>query len=114
MNHGLSFRLIALLESLERQGKDAPKRQRRVGFPVPAESGVADSVHRIYQAIYRKPYNAKRRRLDHPAEGFEPYSCPHHLDNSCDSKCEHLKDWWARIRSTLPSDKTGIPNRPSA
>ncbi len=107
ITHGLSFRLIGLVESLERQGKDVPKRQRRVGHKVPAESSVGGSVHRIYRAIYRKRYNAKRRRLDHSAEGFEPYSCPNH-GNRCGRNCQYMQDWWRRVQPTLPTDKTGM------
>jgi hypothetical protein len=113
IKYGLTFRLVAVLESLERRGRKIQEipRHRRVGLPVKAESAVADSVKLIYKAIHRRSYNAKRRRLDHPAEGFEPYCCPHHPNtnpaNSCDEKCKHLKDWKKRIWPTLPSEKTG-------
>ena len=108
MTYGLSFRLIALTEDLERRGKKVPENLRRVGRPIRTESGVRRSVHRIYRAIYGKRYNAKRRRLDHPAQGFKPYSCPHHPRKRCDMKCEHLRKWLKAIKPTLPSDKTGI------
>ena len=114
MTHGLSFRLIAFTELLERRGKKVPENLRRVRRPVREESGVARSVHRIYRAIYGKPYNAKRRRLDHPAQGFGPYHCPDHPRNCCDWSCKHLRDWMKRIKPTLPSDKTGIGKVPKS
>lgn len=108
MTHGLSFRLIALLEKLEKRGKTLPEkaRSRPVRMNVPGESAVREAVARIYQAIYRKLYRARRRRLDAPAEGVSPYHCPEH-GNGCSLQCKHLKEWWKRVQRTLPTDYSG-------
>ncbi len=113
IKHGLTYRLIALLEV---EGKannlDQIPRQRRVGKKIPVESSISDSVQRIYQAIYRKKYNSKRRRLDTPAVGMEPYHCPTHSEatpgRGCPRSCSHLKTWWSKVQPTLSSDQTGL------
>jgi len=105
--HGLSYRLIALLESQQKRGSAVP-RQRVVGNKVRGESEVAKSVGRIYEAINRERYTARRRRLDQPAAGFPPFSCPDHPGNNCTVDCEHWQAYWKRVQPTLPSDDTGI------
>lgn len=103
----LSYRLIAQLEgSDEALAANTAHRQRVVGQKIPAESSVASSVQRIYRAINRKEYKAKRRRLDSPAEGILLYACPSH-GNDCSSDCPYLKEWKFRVFPTLPSDSTG-------
>ncbi len=107
IKHGLSYRLIALLEV---EGKasnlDQIPQQRLVRKKIPPESGVGDSVPRIYQAIYRKKYNAKRRRLDTPAVGIEPYHCPTH-GQDCSLSCPVLIKFRSKVYPTLPTDQTG-------
>lgn len=107
--HGLTFRLIALfeeqLEKGQKESSDIPY-QQKVGKQVRSESGVGDSIHRIYLAIHREKYKAKRRRIDTPARGIEPYKCPTH-GSECSPKCAYLKKWIKRVSPTLPSDKTG-------
>jgi hypothetical protein len=110
MAHGLSFRLIALLES-EGMANGEPReipRQHLVRRKVRGESSVEDSVHRIYQAIYREPYSARRRRLDHPGQGASFFACPDHPGDTCDTDCRYLQDWLKKVEPTLPSDKTGM------
>jgi hypothetical protein len=107
IKHGLTYRLIALLEA---EGKteslEKIPRQRLVKKPIPAESSVGDSVQRIFRAIHRKKYNSKRRRLDSPAVGIKPYNCPSHGDKCLDS-CSFLKEWKSRVYATLQTDYTG-------
>jgi len=105
--HGLTYRLIALLERHGlKWGQSEKPQPRRVGFPIPAESSVADSVQQIYSAIYRAPYRAKRRRLDFPAFGIKVYHCPTH-GLECPGSCPFLKRWWAAVEPTLPTNSTG-------
>lgn len=114
MAHGLTFRLITLMEKLEGKGKTLDERahSRPVGFNVPGESSVREAVARISRAVYRKPYRARRRRLDAPAEGFSEYHCPQH-GNGCGRTCEYLREWWKRIQPTLPTDYSGaLPTLP--
>jgi len=110
MAHGLSFRLIAALEADERRGIRFPKDvvPRRVGAPVRGADSVEASVQRIYEAIHRKHYRARRRRLDAPAEGVDSFSCPNHGRECADLSCGYLKLWYEKVRPTLPSDKTGL------
>lgn len=109
MSHGLTFRLIALFEEQVEKGQkessDVPD-QQKVGKQVRSESGVGDSIHRIYLAIHREKYKAKRRRIDTPARGIETYKCPTH-GSECSLNCPYLKKWIKRVLPTLPSDKTG-------
>jgi len=110
MVHGLPFRVIGLHERAEKAGRPVPLNRlpRTVGDSVKGESSVRASVNRIFRAIYRRPYAARRRRLDHPALGIQPFTCPDHGQGCNSLACKHLQDWWRRVRPTLPSDKTGL------
>ena len=67
MTQGLNFRQIAYVEAQRRYKRPVdlntiPKKIRGI---VPNESAVCESVTRIYEAIYLKPFSkARRRRLD--------------------------------------------------
>ena len=107
--HGLTFRQIAAFEYAREKGRpiaieNIPK---KIKIDVPKESAVCESVTRIYEAIYLKPfYQARRRRLDAPAKGFSEYTCPEH-GRDCHEECQHLKEWLTKVNRTLPTDHTG-------
>ena len=109
MANGLTFRQIAELEVRERRGEPVPKDPlpRPVNKAVPGEDAVETSVQRIFQAIHRKPYRARRRRLDAPGEGVERFSCPIHPAGDCDWSCPELQRWEAKVNRTLPSKDSG-------
>ena len=108
MAQGLNYRLIAALETSNKPTPDS-REHPRVGLPVARESSVEESVKRIYWAIRRKPYRARRRRIDTPAQGIEPYSCSregHAKGQTCDKACP---TWIAyKERLVLPSDRSGV------
>lgn len=109
ITQGLTFRQIAYVESKRRKNKPVdlntlPKKIRR---NVPKESAVCESVTRIYEAIYLKPFpRARRRRLDTPAQGVPVYNCPEHGEK-CSKECNYLRDWLTKVDRTLPTDTTG-------
>jgi hypothetical protein len=107
--YGLSYRLIAFLETQELKGYPMPAtpQRRRVGRSVPGDDAVERSVKRIYRAIHRKTYQARRRRLDAPAHDRAPYYCPTHGNECPDMTCPHLQRWWTQIMPSLPTDGTG-------
>ncbi len=80
------------------------RRERR------SPSRVEEDVKKIYRAIHRKGYVARRRRLDTPAEGIEPYRCPAHK-RDCPEGCQYMNDWITKLNPLLPSDTTGTPRR---
>lgn len=73
MKEGLSFAEIA------RRLKISPSR-------------VEENVKRIYRAIHRKLYTARRRRIDAPAEGIALYCCPKYAQD-CPPGCHFMKNW---------------------
>jgi hypothetical protein len=91
ITEGLTFRKIAFTESLEKRGKshDDQFRSRPLRVNTRGESAVRESVARIYRAIHRKAYKARRRRLDSPAEGVEEYHCPEHDPRYNYLWCDH-------------------------
>jgi hypothetical protein len=107
MMQGLSFRAIAFMEWLERERRST---KRLKGIPVEGESTIRGSVSRIYKAIYRKRYSARRRRIDTPAQGISDYSCPLHGNSDACSKvsvCTHRTQWFTEVNRILPTDHTG-------
>jgi hypothetical protein len=109
MQDGLTFRQIALREKLEQQGKPLPPSLQSitVGQAVEGEDGVEKSVKRLYQAIYRTPYRARRKRLDAPAQGMEVYACPEHPAGECPEKCPYLQNFMKRFDAQAPTANTG-------
>lgn len=108
MEQGLTFRQIAALEAMERNGQEPEA--NRVGKrlkPVRGEDSVEKSVKVIHRAIFRTLYSARRRRLDAPARGARPFSCPDHPGGACNRNCGHLRAWHDEVRRTLPRDSTG-------
>ena len=109
-NENLNFRQIAYIESQERSGKtvDLNNLPERIRYTVSKESAVCESVIRIYEAIYLKPFpRARRRRLDAPAQGMAEYNCPEHHVEDCHRECSYLKGWFGKVDRTLPTDITG-------
>jgi hypothetical protein len=79
------------------------------------DRATADAVERdirlIAEAIFRKPYRLRRRRLDAPAQGASAFECSTHGRN-CPDTCPRPAEWLARLRPSLPSDRTGMGRRP--
>ena len=108
--NGLSVRQIAYLEEHEKRGGPVKRMPRKIRRRVANESGVWESIARIYHAVHRKPLNARRRRLDTPAEGMPEYRCEkqrHKGGEACPPTCPTLQTWWRKIESTLPVESTG-------
>lgn len=108
----LTFRQIAFMEQAKKMGHpiDADKIPTTIGCEVPGERGVAAAVQRIDEAIYFRPYKARRRRLDTPAEGVAEYRCNEH-GQDCPETCPHLKAWLKVVKKMLPTDTTGKGKR---
>ena len=98
--HVLSFRQIAWWEKREEQGTCLPFSSvpRYIGEAIIGEDGVENDVKRIYEAIHREPYLARRRRLDAPAQGLGAYACPDHPQGDCPASCGHVHDFGVAIR----------------
>lgn len=73
---------------------------------------VEKNVKRIYRAIHRKGYTARRRRIDTPAEGIKLYHCDKHAPKECPEGCEYMNDWLTKFNRTSPTDTTGSGRRP--
>lgn len=71
---------------------------------------VERDVKRIYRAIYRTDYKARRRRLDTPAQGIGLYNCPTH-ERDCPKDCQYMNSWYKRVNRGLPTDMTGSGRR---
>jgi len=87
MKQGLSFRQIALLEVAKKMGKpltpDAVPRTIRK--EVSGESSVREAVHSLYKAANLQTYKARRRRIETPGQGAEPYKCDQHGPKATES-----------------------------
>jgi hypothetical protein len=113
MNQALSFRQIAYLEFRRRDGKaiDVSTVPKAIRAKVAGESAVCESVTRIYEAIYLKPFTgSRRRRLDAPGQGMSVYDCPQH-DQDCSKGCGYMKSWLKKVSRILPTDFTGSGRR---
>ena len=129
---GLSFRLIAVQERANPEwrattrpgspGNSAglpssqnsppfPARPQQVGMQVRGEDAVARSVHLIFEAIHRRPYDRRSARASYMKATRRParFRCPTHPAGDCDEACRHLRQWYNRVKATLPSDSTGRP-----
>lgn len=79
-------------------------RKKAVGV---SANQVEQDVKIIHRAIHRTPYyQARRRRLDTPAQDEPTYYCPQH-DRACPKKCQYMRDWLKRIEKTLATDHSG-------
>jgi len=107
--HGLTFRQIAFLEDRERDGYPLPSSPQRhiIGKPIPGEDGVEKSVKKIMQAMDRKPYRARRKRIDTPAQGLGQYSCSIHPLGDCPADCPSAFAFLQAFNATAPTDSTG-------
>lgn len=103
---GYSVRQIAFLEEQKRLGKPVHDPPPTIGREVQNESGVWESIARIYEAVHGRPLDARRRRLDTPAEGVAPYHCETH-GTRCPRGCPTLQRWWEIVQQTLPTDAGG-------
>lgn len=72
---------------------------------------VERNVKRIYRAVYRTNYIARRRRLDTPAQGVRLYNCPAHQRGDCPEGCQYMNSWYRRVNRALPTDTTGSGRR---
>ncbi len=72
---------------------------------------VRKSVQRIYRAIHRKPYQARRRRLDAPAADMDTYACSLHPKGDCPESCPTMRKWIQVMNRVLPTDYTGRSGR---
>lgn len=90
-----------------REGLTLAETARRLGR---SQTRIEADVKRIYLAIHRKGYTARRRRLDTPAEGIEKYYCPKH-GRGCPEKCEYMNTWLERANRALPTESTGTGRR---
>lgn len=72
-----------------------------------SQTRVEADVKRVYRAIHRKDHTARRRRIDNPAKGIEPYHCPKHAPKGCPEGCKHMNDWLTKVNRVLPTDTTG-------
>jgi len=107
VKQGLTYRQIAYLELRERRKPvDWIKALKAIKKEVPGERTVGEAVKRIYEAIHMKPYKAKRRRLDTPAQGADAYRCDAHGQN-CPKACPTLKKWMRQLNTMLPTATTG-------
>jgi hypothetical protein len=100
---GLDYRDIAWREQQERRGRHE---QLRLPGPVPGEDSVEKSVRRIYYAIHRRSYRARRRRLDASGLRLAEYFCTEH-GGSCPPECPRPQAWYRSLRKSLPSDRSG-------
>jgi hypothetical protein len=103
--HGVSFRLIALVEERERRGQTSvgPPDRRRVGFSVKGEDAVKKSVSRLFEAIQEKPWPGLRRAAD-PRAGVEQYACPDHGGNACPTlDCPYAKKFLRAFNARRPA-----------
>ena len=85
-------------------------RSRRLGGD---PDSVERDVKRISEAIHRKPYRARRRRLDAPGAGLKEYACRAHPAGSCPDDCRYMLQWWAKANRMLPTMGTGMTHRPA-
>lgn len=72
---------------------------------------VERNIKRIYRAVHRKGYTARRRRIDAPAEGIELYHCDKHAPKECPKGCEYMNNWYTRFNRASPTDTTGSGRR---
>jgi hypothetical protein len=98
---------IAAYDLHMREGLKLAETARRLGR---SQTRIEADVKRIYRAIHRKGYTARRRRLDTPAEGIEKYHCPQH-GRECPEKCAHMNAWLERANRALPNETTGTGRR---
>ena len=110
---GLSFRQIARLEQQHRgydsidEAAIAQVRRKRSSSPVRGESAVRMSVTRIAKVVQpQASAHARRRRLETPAVGVQPYACADH-GQDCPETCPNLRRWWDAVKATLPTSTTG-------
>jgi hypothetical protein len=110
MKHGLEFRQIAYLEEAERQGQHllpSSLQHIRIGTSIPGEDGAEKSVKRVYTAIHRKPYRARRKRIDTPAQGLGEYCCSTHPLGDCPESCPNVLAFLQAFNTTAPTATTG-------
>lgn len=101
VKHRLPYRLIGLYEAHGRTTPpDASLSSHRVGKPIQTESGVSDSVRRIYEAIHRVKYSAKSAQPESRADFEAPYDCPDH-GTGCPLSCPEVKKFEARFNKAF-------------
>jgi hypothetical protein len=107
MKHGYTFRQIAWLETDLGRSTVPSSPPTNIGRTILGEDGVEKSVKKIYAAIYRQPYRARRRRLDTPAWGLKEYFCSIHPTGDCPADCPNLLAFANAFNATSPTDSTG-------
>jgi hypothetical protein len=94
---GLSFRLIALIESHPKTGDREQefgelinrRRKPKIGNSVKGESSIREGYNIIYRAINRELAPTQEDQI--PTS--EKYNCPDH-GQGCPENCDHLKRWF--------------------
>jgi hypothetical protein len=105
----LSFRQIAFLEQQQLKGKrliaqDVPP---SIKHKIPGESGVWESIKRIFEGIYLRPFKGIRhtRTTAVPLE-MPAYQCDVH-GQDCPLSCPTITQWMKKYESSLPSVTQG-------
>lgn len=105
----LSIRQIAYLEHQERKGKmlSANEIPKKIKQKISGESGVSESIKRIFEGIYLCPFDGVRQsRITAPPQETETYNCGMH-GQDCPSSCPNIKEWAKKYESSLPSPHHG-------
>jgi hypothetical protein len=106
MNEGFSYRQIAIRElAAAGQAERGPSRRSTASV----ERAVRSSVERVYRAIFRRPYIARRRRLEANG-GPGEYACSEH-GRDCPETCATLKTWMRQMEPSLPAPHSGAESR---
>jgi hypothetical protein len=103
---GDTFSKIASVEADARLSGSPPRHLKGT-----SADQVEKDIKQIYLAIHRRSLNARRRRTEAPAVGFEQYHCPQH-GHGCLEDCGYMNDWYRKARAVLPPDVGRTVRRP--
>ena len=105
----LSPRQIAYLEQQEQKGMElkAEAIPKNIRHHVPGESGVSESIKRVFEGIYLRPFTGawQNRKTAIPAD-WTPYHCDIYGDN-CTETCQNLMAWMKKYEAALPAMSHG-------
>jgi len=91
VQQGVSFRLIALWEKTK-----MTQNRRNVGFVVPNESSVRETVDRVHRLLLGFPYQARRNRSKLAESRLETavkrFDCPDH-GRGCPDSCRYAQNF---------------------
>ncbi len=105
----LSPRQIAYLEQQEQKGMElkAEAIPKKIRHNVSGESGVSESIKRVFEGIYLRPFTGawQNRKTAIPAD-WTPYHCDIH-DTDCPTTCQNLMAWMKKYEVALPAMSHG-------